>query len=95
MQLTWPTHVPSYRLSIPAAWSTVAAMDYGRLIRVNKPHGDGNSVAYIVALPDAAEAARLIANQVAEPGDTVEDLGRVSDALLIAMKLQPGDFVRA
>jgi hypothetical protein len=70
-------------------------MDYGRLIRVNKVPGDGNAVAYIVALRNSAEAVKLILNRVAEPGDTVEDLGRVSDALLTAMKLLPGDFTRA
>ncbi len=96
MQSALPTHVPNYRLSIAAAWSTVGrGMDYGRLIRVNKPSGKIKAAAYVVALPDSADAIKLITRKIAEPGDTVEDLGRVSDALLIAMKLEPGDFTRA
>jgi hypothetical protein len=70
-------------------------MDYGRLIRVRKHRGDSGTVAYIVALPDSAQAIELIRAKIAAPDDTVEDLGRVSDQLLIAMKLQPGDFTRA
>lgn len=94
MQLTLSAHVPSSRLSIPAARFTLGAgMGYGRLVRVNKP--PGSAVAYIVALPEPAEAVKLIENKVAEHGDTVEDRGRVSDALLTAMKLQHGDFTRA
>ncbi len=70
-------------------------MGYGRLIRVSKYRGDLSAIAYIVAIADPAKAIELIRQKVANPGDEIEDLGRVSDALLIAMKLQPGDFVRA
>jgi hypothetical protein len=67
-------------------------MNCGRFVRVNKPHV--NAGAYIVAVSDSAQAIALITDKVAQPGDKVEDLGRVSDALLLAMKLEPGQFTR-
>lgn len=70
-------------------------MDDGRLIRVSKYHGDPKAVAYIVAISEAARAIELIRSKVAQSGDKIEDLGRVSDALLLAMKIGPGNFVRA
>ena len=70
-------------------------MDYGRLIRIGKYSGDPNAVAYIVAIPESAQAIELIRAKLGESGDHVEDLGRVSDALINAMKLESGDFVRA
>ena len=70
-------------------------MGYGRLIRVSKVDGGEKPAAFIVALPTAAEAIELIRRKAANPDDKIEDLGRVSDALLVAMKLEPGTFVRA
>jgi hypothetical protein len=70
-------------------------MDNGRLIRVSKYRGDPKAVAYIVAVAESAKAIELIRSGVAQLGDEIEDLGRVSDALLIAMKIEPGSFVRA
>ena len=70
-------------------------MHSGRLIRVSKYRGDPNTIAYIVALADPAKAIELIRAQAATPGDEIEDLGRVSDALLTTLKLATGQFVRA
>ncbi len=70
-------------------------MGYGRLIRVSKFAGDLSAVAYVVAEPETARAIDIIRAKVANPEDLIEDLGRVSEALLIAMKLQHGDFTRA
>jgi hypothetical protein len=67
----------------------------GRLIRVSKYRGDPHAVAYIVALADPAKAIALIRAQAATPGDEVEDLGRVSDALLVSLNLGTGQFMRA
>jgi hypothetical protein len=67
----------------------------GRLIRVKKYRGDPKAVAYIVALTEKNSAEDLIRQKVAAAGDEVEDLGRVSEALLQALSLAPGDFVRA
>jgi len=69
-------------------------MDYGRLIRVRKYAGDP-WVAYIVALAEPDRALELIRSQVAAPDDQVEDLGRVTAALLIAIKLGTGQYMRA
>lgn len=63
-------------------------MQNGRLIRVRKYRGDGSRTAYIVALADPEQAIELIRDQGATSGDELEDLGRVSGALLAS--LQPG-----
>ena len=70
-------------------------MHNGRLIRVSKYRGDPDSVAYIVAIADPSKAIELIRAKAATAGDDVEDLGRVSDALLISLKLEAGQFKRA
>lgn len=69
-------------------------MERGKLIRVGKHKGDPRAIAYIVALLDPDAAIDLIRKKVAGPDDLIEDVGRVSDALLIALNLQPGDFTR-
>ena len=65
----------------------------GRLIRKSAYRGDSKSTAYIVAVDDAAEAVDLIKQNVTEPGDDIQDLGRVSDGLLQALSLPAGSFV--
>ena len=65
----------------------------GRLIRKRAYRGDSKSTAYIVAIDDAGEAIDLIKQNVTEPGDDFEDLGRVSDGLLQALSLPVGSFV--
>jgi len=87
-----------------------AAEHFGRLVRTSKPCrdkscgdkscgdkscGDPKPVAYIVAIAKPAEAMELVRTEIAEAGDTIEDLGRVSDALLRALNLSSGEFVRA
>jgi hypothetical protein len=64
----------------------------GRLIRKSAFRGDSKSTAYIVAVDDAAKAIELIKQNVAEPGDDIDDLGRVSDGLLQALSLPAGSF---
>jgi len=68
-------------------------MSEGRLIRVSKYRGDPKAVSYLVAAADKAEALALITRQAAKPGDEVEDLGRVSEALIAAMRLPLGQFM--
>ena len=70
-------------------------MERGRLIRVGKYRGDPNTVAHIVALLDPATAIDLIRKKAAGPDDLIEDVGRVSDGLLTALNMLPGDFTRA
>jgi hypothetical protein len=54
-----------------------------------------NVIAYIVALSDPVEVIELIIKRVAIPGDRVEDVAAVSEALLASLQLQPGEFIRA
>jgi hypothetical protein len=68
-------------------------MAEGRLIRVSNYRGDPHGKAYVVAEPDKARAANFILSKIANPGDVVEDLGRVSEALLLAMTLAPGEIM--
>ena len=70
-------------------------MEFGRLIRKRKFRRAAGVTAYIVAIPNPDEAVELIKRKAADPGDEVEDLGRVSEGLITALKLQPGEFMRA
>jgi hypothetical protein len=70
-------------------------MEDGRLIRVEKYRGDAKAVAYIVAVANPAKAIDLIRKKAADPADDVQDLGRVSAALLKGLDLPVGEFVRA
>jgi hypothetical protein len=67
-------------------------MGEGRLIRVNKFPGARDAVAFVVAIADKEKAIALIRDK-AEPGVEVEDLGRVSEALIAALALGAGEFV--
>jgi hypothetical protein len=69
--------------------------EYGRLIRTSNDREPPKSIAYIVALSDPTDAIELIRSRVADPGDKVEDIGRVSEELLKTLQLDSGDFTRA
>jgi hypothetical protein len=69
-------------------------MGEGRLIRVSKFPGDREAVAYLVAVSEKDKAIDLIRSKFDSSGEQVEDLGRVSEALLTAMSLAPGEVVR-
>jgi hypothetical protein len=68
-------------------------MGEGRLIRVRKYRGDPQATAYLVAAPEKAAATTFLRGKVASADDEIEDLGRVSAALITAMRLGPGEFV--
>ena len=70
-------------------------MEHGRLIRVGKYRGDRKAIVYIVAVSNPSKAVDLIRGKAADPADDVQDLGRVSAALLEALELPPGEFIRA
>ena len=70
-------------------------MEDGRLIRAGKYRGDAKAVAYIVAISNSSKAVDLIREKATDPADDVQDLGRVSAALLMALELLPGEFIRA
>ena len=68
---------------------------FGRLVRVSRFRGDRHAAAYIVAIANPDDAMDIIRTKIAEPGYMIEDLGRVSDALLRSLNLSSGEFVRA
>jgi hypothetical protein len=68
-------------------------MNYGRLVRATKSGTGVKSVAYIVAVEDAADAIAAI-QAISAIDDHVEELGRVSGALLKSLDLMPGQFRR-
>ena len=68
-------------------------MGLGRLIRVSKSGGNSQSVSYIVCEADSAKALEIIRNGIGNIGDDFQDLGRVSEELLKAMSIGPGQFV--
>lgn len=70
-------------------------MEDGRLVRVARYRGDAKAVAYIVAISNPSRAVDLIRQKAADPADEIQDLGRVSANLLIALRLLPGEFIRA
>ena len=65
-------------------------MGFGRLIRVTDNQIDQGSIAYIVAANDVQRAIEIISKRVGL-GSKIEDLGRVSDALLTYLHLRDGE----
>lgn len=72
----------------------MARLPHGRSLnpRQQIPRGP-KAVSYLVAMPDKVGALALITRQAAKPGDDVEDLGRVSEALITTMRLPRGQFM--
>jgi hypothetical protein len=68
-------------------------MGEGRLIRVTGGEATPpKTAAYIVAESDKAKAMGIILECVAMPGDDIQDLGRVSEPLIMALNLAAGEF---
>jgi hypothetical protein len=67
---------------------------FGRLVRVRTHRGDPESTLYIVAEPEAERAIDILKVALARSYHEYEDLGRVTVALLNALSLQPGTFIR-
>jgi hypothetical protein len=67
-------------------------MGEGRLIRVSKYRGDPEGVAYLVA-SDKARALELVRAKFGRENAELEDLGRVSEALIKAMSLPPDGVI--
>jgi|ERR1700730_4246556 len=71
-----------------------ADIGLGRLIRVRTHRGDPDAAIYVVAEPEVDKAIQILRAARGQPHDEYEDLGRVSDAVLNALSLQPGMFAR-
>ena len=69
-------------------------MAFGRLIRVQAYRGDVEATVYVVAEAEVEKAVDILKIALARPHDEYEDLGRVTDKLLNALGLQPGQFAR-
>jgi hypothetical protein len=69
-------------------------MGFGRLIRVRAHRRDADATIYVVAEADVEKATDILKTALARPHDEYDDLGRVSDSLLNALGLQPGQFAR-
>jgi hypothetical protein len=78
----------------------IASMKHGRLVRLifsdSEPGGTiENSILYVVAAENSGEATAIVRDSLAREGDRVEDLGHVSNGLLQALNLGPGEYTRA
>jgi hypothetical protein len=67
---------------------------FGRLIRVRSHRRDPQATIYVVAEPELDKAIDILKVALVRPHDEYEDLGRVTDTLLNALFLQPGQFAR-
>jgi len=71
-------------------------MGPGCLVKVTKPSSSGIDalIAYVVSEEDAVRAVTLIKNKIAQSTDEVVAVSRVSEELLKALGMAPGDFRR-
>ena len=81
-------------LSIRAA---SAVMGLGSLVKVTTPSSGGGFVttAYVVSEQDAGVAVNIIKSKIALIADEVIVVSRVSEELLKALGVAPGEFIRA
>lgn len=70
-----------------------AAIEYGRIVRIVRRHGEVET--YVIAEPDKAKAVAQLAARAATKLDRVEPIDRASLDLLMAMGLGPGEFDKA
>jgi hypothetical protein len=73
----------------------LVTMGFGRLISIEDWRGDPSDIVYVVAEPDPAKAIDVLKAAGLGHDAEFEDLGRVTEALLNEMALQPGQFARA
>jgi hypothetical protein len=77
-------------------------MGLGCLVKVSTPaSGVGQvptaqvTIAYVVSEQDAGRAIKIIKSKIAPRADEVVFVSRVSEELLNALGIRPGDFTRA
>jgi heptaprenylglyceryl phosphate synthase len=73
------------------------AMGLGNLVKVRTPASGGEVVttAYIVFEQDAERAVNIIKRKIAQRTDEVKAVSSVSEELLRALDVAPGEFTRA
>ena len=69
-------------------------MGFGRLIRVRAHRRDAQATIYVVAEAEVDKAIDILKIALARSNYEYEDLGRVTETLLNAIGLQPGQFTR-
>jgi hypothetical protein len=72
-------------------------MGLGCLVRVTTPSSGGElvTIAYVVSEQDADRAINIIKSRIAQLADEVVVVSRVSEELLNALGIAPGDITRA
>jgi hypothetical protein len=68
-------------------------MAFGRLVRIGNGRGDPNALIYVVAVADPKEALDIVQKKFGRATEC-EDLGRVTNALLAALELKPGEIAK-
>jgi hypothetical protein len=74
-----------------------AVMGLGCLVKVTTPSSGGAlvTIAYVVSEQDAVRAVNIIKSKIARLTDEVVVVSRVSEELLHALGVTPGEFLRA
>ena len=67
---------------------------FGRCIRVGLHRGDPGAAVYVVAESDPAKALNILRTELPDNGSDFEDVGRVTQQLVDALDLKPGQFRR-
>jgi ribose 1,5-bisphosphokinase PhnN len=72
-------------------------MGPGRLVKVTKPSSSATDsmIAYVVSEENAVDAVNIIKREIAQSTDEVVAVSRVSEELLKALSIPPGEFKRA
>jgi len=72
-------------------------MGPGCLVKVTKPSSSGTDamIAYVVSEENAVHAVNIIKREIAQSTDEVVAVSRVSEELLKALCIPPGEFKRA
>jgi hypothetical protein len=63
------------------------------MVRVGR-RSDVDTVIYVVAEADSAQALRIVKTKLERFDAEVEDLGRVSSDLVRTLQLNPGDIIK-
>ena len=89
------------RKSTLCVWHSLArpriiplAAQNARFVRASKFRSDENATLYVVAVSEPNHAIKIVRGKLADFSDDVEDLGCVSRALVRALDLAPGNFIR-
>jgi hypothetical protein len=68
---------------------------FGRCFRIGLRRGDPEAAMYFIAESDPAKALRILRAELPEDGLCFDDRGVVTQELIDALDLRPGQFHRA